>query len=57
MSVMLREQDNRQISMEFVSIEELVPGSLAAQIDKVMIRIYRGESKTLLRRGRLQLIH
>ena len=35
--VMLREQDNRQISMEFVSIEELVPKDhLLRKIDKVI---------------------
>ena len=34
---MLREQDNRQISMEFVSIEELVPKDhLLRKIDKVI---------------------
>jgi transposase len=37
MWVMLREQDNRQISMEFVSIEELVPKDhLLRKIDKVI---------------------
>jgi hypothetical protein len=34
---MLREQDNLRISMEFVSIEELVPrGHLLRKIDKVI---------------------